>query len=118
MQDVEFENTIKFGMPAGASNNVAVALDTLREDEAVYAEPQLEVWQWPGGPTTLTQPLEDADSFLLDEVLRAFDAGKIASRVCHHVHAKLFRHATHVFVLHVSQILAARAQVHIHDLEH
>ena len=84
VQDVAFEDNVVFGTPAG---DQAVAIASDGKGDAVYARPQIRVWQWPGGPATLTQPPIATQSFLSGEVAPVIAALETARKVCAHVHA-------------------------------
>ena len=68
-----------YGEPAG---DQAVAIAPGRKGSAVYAEPRIRVWQWPGGPTTQTKSKSATASFLKKEVAPVTAALRTAEKVC------------------------------------
>lgn len=90
MQDVSFEGNVVAGAPAG-DQTVAVARVAPRP--TVYSIPPINVWQWPGGPTTMTEPELGSEEFFSSDVARV----NAAMRAAQQVRARLARMHVHVY---------------------
>ena len=75
---VAFENNVVYGKPA---DDRAIAIASGGKGTAVYAVPPMRVWQWPGGPTTLTPPRNVTSAFAADEVVPVGAAWRTAEKV-------------------------------------
>lgn len=86
MQGVSFENNIVLGRPAG---DQVVAVAKGRQGSTVYAQPQMTVWQWTGGPTAMTEPEGATTAFLDGTVVPIAEALRRAQQVRCHIHELL-----------------------------
>jgi len=77
-QGVSFKGNIVRGEPAG---DQTVAVASAKPRPAVYAEPRMRVWRWPGGPTTLTKPVSVTSKFRDKQVKRVVAGMRTAQKV-------------------------------------
>ena len=78
VQGVSFDGNVVHGEPAG-DRVVGVSSATPQ----VFASPQRQVWQWPGGPTTVTASASSGTAKTLqNRVQRAVAAMRTAKKVC------------------------------------